>query len=173
VLLVCARARFTACSGPSVSGTLQFYAKLRVLLLLLSLNCRFLPNIHYHYLNLLNKEQSASELYRLSDHRLSVKLMPTFVDRECRVVSATDTHGRILGFLDRSRYFFFQVAPQLYSGGWVDPVPDPLLLRKVSSGTLTTRPQRRSVKCILHPKIRIAHIDERTLTTLSVHWWRV
>jgi hypothetical protein len=25
------------------------------------------------------------------------------------------THSRILGFLDRSRYFFFQVAPQLYS----------------------------------------------------------
>jgi hypothetical protein len=23
--------------------------------------------------------------------------------------------------------FFFQIAPQLYSGGWVDPVPDPLL----------------------------------------------
>jgi hypothetical protein len=30
-------------------------------------------------------------------------------------------------FLDRSRYFFFQLAPQLYSRGWVDPVPDPLL----------------------------------------------
>jgi hypothetical protein len=26
-----------------------------------------------------------------------------FADRVCRVVSATDTHGRILGFLDRSR----------------------------------------------------------------------
>jgi hypothetical protein len=25
---------------------------------------------------------------------------------------------------------FYQVAPQLYSRGWVDPVPDPLLLRK-------------------------------------------
>jgi hypothetical protein len=36
----------------------------------------------------------------------------------------------ILGFLDRSRYFFIQVAPQLSSRGWVDPVPDPLLLRK-------------------------------------------
>jgi hypothetical protein len=33
----------------------------------------------------------------------------------CRVVSVTDPYGRILGFLDRSRYFFFQVAPQLYS----------------------------------------------------------
>jgi hypothetical protein len=27
----------------------------------------------------------------------------------------TDFNGRILGFLDRSRYSFFQVAPQLYS----------------------------------------------------------
>jgi hypothetical protein len=35
----------------------------------------------------------------------------------CRVVSATDPHGRILGFLDRSRYYLFQVAPQLYSRG--------------------------------------------------------
>jgi hypothetical protein len=35
-----------------------------------------------------------------------------------------------LGFLDRSRYFFFQVAPQLSSRGWLNPVPDPLLLRK-------------------------------------------
>jgi hypothetical protein len=31
------------------------------------------------------------------------------------VVSVTDPYGRILGFLDRGRYFFFQVAPQLYS----------------------------------------------------------
>jgi hypothetical protein len=31
------------------------------------------------------------------------------------VVSATDPYCRIFGFLDRSLYFFFQVAPQLYS----------------------------------------------------------
>jgi hypothetical protein len=43
------------------------------------------------------------------------------------VVSVTDSYGRVLGFLDRSRYFFFQVAPQLDSRGRVDPVPDPLL----------------------------------------------
>jgi hypothetical protein len=30
------------------------------------------------------------------------------------VVSATDPHGRIITFLGRSRYVFFQVAPQLY-----------------------------------------------------------
>jgi hypothetical protein len=37
-----------------------------------------------------------------SDRRLSVKLVPIFGDRRCRVVSATDPQGRILGFLDRS-----------------------------------------------------------------------
>jgi hypothetical protein len=45
------------------------------------------------------------------------KLVPTFADRRCRVVNATGPHGRILGFLDRSRYYFFQVAPQLHSRG--------------------------------------------------------
>jgi hypothetical protein len=53
---------------------------------------------------------SASELYRPSDRRLLAKLVPTFADRGCRVVSATDPTGR---FLDRSRYFFIQLAPQL------------------------------------------------------------
>jgi hypothetical protein len=56
-----------------------------------------------------------------------------FADRRCRVVRVTDPYSRILGFLDRSSYFFFQVARQLYSRGWVVPVPDPLLLRKCGS----------------------------------------
>jgi hypothetical protein len=38
-------------------------------------------------------------------------------DRGCHIVSVTDSYGRILGFPDRSRYFFFQEAPQLYSRG--------------------------------------------------------
>jgi hypothetical protein len=33
-------------------------------------------------------------LYRLSDRRLSAKLVPTLADRGCRVVSATNPHGR-------------------------------------------------------------------------------
>jgi hypothetical protein len=76
---------------------------------------------------------------RSSDRRLSAKLVSTFADRGCRVVSATDPHNRILGFLDRSRYYFFQVAPQLYSRGWMDPVRDPLLLRKPGSAGNRTR----------------------------------
>jgi hypothetical protein len=46
------------------------------------------------------------------------------------VVIAVDPYGRNLGSLDRSGYFFFQVAPQLYTRGRVDPVPNTLLLKK-------------------------------------------
>jgi hypothetical protein len=46
--------------------------------------------------------ESESELYRPRDRRLSAKLVPTFADRRCRVVSATDFHCRILGFLDQT-----------------------------------------------------------------------
>jgi hypothetical protein len=46
------------------------------------------------------------------------ELSANIEDTGCRVVSATDPYGRILRqILDRSRYFFFQVAPQLYSRG--------------------------------------------------------
>jgi hypothetical protein len=61
--------------------------------------------------------ESASELYQPSDSRLSAKLVPTFEDRRCHVVSVTDPYCRILVFSYRSRYAFFQVALQLYSGG--------------------------------------------------------
>jgi hypothetical protein len=67
------------------------------------------------------------------------RTVPTFVDRGCRVVSAKDPHGRIFGFLDRSRYFFFQVPPKLCLRGWVDPIPDPLLLIKSGSTGNRTR----------------------------------
>jgi hypothetical protein len=76
-------------------------------------------------------------IYRPSDRCLLAKLVPTFTDRGCDVVSVTDPYGRILGFLDRSRYFSFQAAPQLYSRGWVDPVPDPLLRKSGSAGNWT------------------------------------
>jgi hypothetical protein len=85
--------------------------------------------------------ESASGLYRPSDRRLSAKLVPTFSDRGYCVVSTTDPYGRILGFLDRRCYFLLQAAHQLYSRGRVDPVSDPLLLRKSGSAgnrTLTS-----------------------------------
>jgi hypothetical protein len=61
--------------------------------------------------------ESESELYQSSDRRLLAKLVPTFANKGCHVVSVTDPYGRILRFLDWSCYFFFQVAPQLYSRG--------------------------------------------------------
>jgi hypothetical protein len=89
------------------------------------------------------------------DCGLSTKLVPTFTDRGRRMVSTTNPHGRILRFIDRSRCFSFQVAPQMYSWGRVDSIPNhfsqnleapriepgPLDLKP---GTLTTRPQKRS-----------------------------
>jgi hypothetical protein len=51
-----------------------------------------------------------SELYRQSDRHLPAKLVPIILDRGFHVVSVTNPYGRILDFLDRSRYFFFQVV---------------------------------------------------------------
>jgi hypothetical protein len=42
--------------------------------------------------------ESASELYRPSDRRLSAKRLPTFADRGYHVVSVTDPYGCILVF---------------------------------------------------------------------------
>jgi hypothetical protein len=61
--------------------------------------------------------ESASELYRHCDRRLLAKLVPNFAPRGCHVDSVADSYGRILCFLDQSRYFFFQVVPQFYSRG--------------------------------------------------------
>jgi hypothetical protein len=82
----------------------------------------------------MRKLNYAKELYRPSDRRLSAKLLSIFADGGCRVVRATDPHACILGFIDRSCYYFFQVAPQLYSQSWVDSVPDPLLRTFDSAG---------------------------------------
>jgi hypothetical protein len=61
--------------------------------------------------------QSAREPYLSVDRRLTEKLVPTFADRGCHVVSAANPRGLNFGFLDRSRYYFFQVAPQFSSRG--------------------------------------------------------
>jgi hypothetical protein len=83
--------------------------------------------------------ESENEVYRPSDRRLSAKLVPTFAVRGCHVVSLTDPYCSILGFLDLEPVLFYQIAPQLYSRGWVDPVPNPLLLRKSGSTGNRTR----------------------------------
>jgi hypothetical protein len=66
--------------------------------------------------------------------------VPTIASRGCVAWSEQRIPTAVnLGFLDRSRYFFFQAAPQLSSRGWVDPVPDPLLLRKYGRARKRTR----------------------------------
>jgi hypothetical protein len=50
------------------------------------------------------------------------------------VVSVTDPYGRILGFLDRSRYFSIkQLLSCIHEAEWT-PVPDPLLFFLVVPG---------------------------------------
>jgi hypothetical protein len=76
--------------------------------------------VNYRYYNMLlitPWPESAKGLYRPIDRRMSAKIVPIFAYRGSHVVSVMDPSGRILGFLDRNRYFFFQVAPQLYSRG--------------------------------------------------------
>jgi hypothetical protein len=80
------------------------------------------------------------ELTMLNERSLLVGEVSANVCRwRCHVVSVTELYDRNLCFLDRSRYYFFLVAPQLYSRGWVGPVPDPQLLRKSSSVGNRTR----------------------------------
>jgi hypothetical protein len=90
--------------------------------------------------------------------------MPTFADRGVSRGQCNGSLRSIINFIDRSRYFFIQVAPQLSSRGRVDPVPDPPLLGKSGSARTrsldlricsqelwTKRPQGRSrapVKCV-------------------------
>jgi hypothetical protein len=55
--------------------------------------------------------ESLSELYRSRGRRLSAKLVPTFADRGCHVISAMNPYGHILAFLDRpfQSYSFFNI----------------------------------------------------------------
>jgi hypothetical protein len=66
--------------------------------------------------------ESASELYRPSDRRLSAKLVPTFENRRCHVVRVTDPYGRILGFLDRTCGLSFRNINALGDYGFVSEV---------------------------------------------------
>jgi hypothetical protein len=71
----------------------------------------------------------ASGLYWPSNCRLSAKLVSTFANRRCHVVSVTDPNGSILGLDRSSSYFLFQVIPIyiaiLVTGLW--DVKDPTL----------------------------------------------
>jgi hypothetical protein len=91
----------------------------------------YIPILKNCILNKQTKKQTpwsefASELYRPSDRRLSAKWLPTFADRG---VPRGQRDGYLRPYSRFSRQeplLFYQVTPQLYSRGWVDPVPDPL-----------------------------------------------
>jgi hypothetical protein len=99
--------------------------------------------------------ESASELYRPSDRRLSAKLMPTFVDRGCHVVSLTDPYAVLSVFYTGAATFFFkQLLSCTHEAEWT-PFQTHYFSESLVApgielgpldlypGTLTTRPQRR------------------------------
>jgi hypothetical protein len=59
--------------------------------------------------------------------------------RGCRLVSAKDSQGRLSRLSRPHTLLSIQVVPQLSSRGWVDPVPDSLLLKKLGSAGNRTR----------------------------------
>jgi hypothetical protein len=75
----------------------------------------------------------------LSPHVNYTGRPPTFADRGCRVVSATDPPLLLIQFSWPEPLFFIQAAPQLSSRSCVDPVPDPLFLTKSGSSGNRTR----------------------------------
>jgi hypothetical protein len=77
--------------------------------------------------------KSASELYRPSDRRLSAKLVPAFADRRMSRSQRGVSPTAVISVFRPEPLLFFQVATQLYSRDWVDPVPGLLLLRKSGS----------------------------------------
>jgi hypothetical protein len=75
---------------------------------LCSYNCNFKTIISNNSVALVSKRTVPTERQ---------PLVGEISANSCRqkVVSATDPYGSNLGFLDWSRYFFFQVALQMYS----------------------------------------------------------
>jgi hypothetical protein len=102
--------------------------------------------------------ESATELYRPSGCRLSARLVPTFAERGCHVVSVTDPYCRILGFLARSRYLFLSCNSSILLTRLSGPrsrthyLSENLVAQGIEPGpldlwpgTLTTRPLRWSL----------------------------
>jgi hypothetical protein len=85
--------------------------------------------------------EPAIELYLPSDRRLSAKLVSTFEERRCHVVSVTDLYDRILGFLAATFSFnctllFLLIVLTRLS----EPRSRSTILRKSDSAGNRTRP---------------------------------
>jgi hypothetical protein len=81
--------------------------------------------------------ESANELHRPSDRRSSAKWLPTFCGLRVPRGQRDGSLRPYSRFSRQDTLLFYQVAPQLYSRGWVDPVPDPLLFSLVVLGIET------------------------------------
>jgi hypothetical protein len=123
----------------------------------------------------------------LSNHCLLAKLVPTSAHRGV----SHSQRGRspmavIWSFLNWSLYFFIQVAPHLSSRGWMDPVPDPLLLRKPgsagnrtrTSGSVARNSDHQTTEAVLKaPCIRNLFQQDRLSVEASIvmfwgSWWK-
>jgi hypothetical protein len=111
LVLIAILALYEAATTMACPNVLQLYVSHRMCLRVYRLKLVYVP---YHISEKARKKQnkkqtpwseSASELYRPSDRRFSAKWLPTFADKGYHVVSVTDPYGRILGFLDKNRYF--------------------------------------------------------------------
>jgi hypothetical protein len=87
------------------------------------------------------KIHSLSPRMNYTDRRLSAKLVPTFVDRGCHMVSATDLYGYILFFLDRSRYFIFQNSSSVVLTRLSGPRSRPTASQKIPGSVATNSDQ--------------------------------
>jgi hypothetical protein len=70
-----------------------------------------------------------------------------------------------LGFLDRRRYIFIQVTPQLSSRGWADLVSNPLLLIKSARAGNRTRDL-----CICSQKLWLLDVNNKNKITIREVW---
>jgi hypothetical protein len=77
--------RYTSCAGPhrKTPSNSRYFNKWVILI--------DFAHSSYKVQTLTPYSKPASELYRPSDLRLSTKLVPTFADRRCHVVSVTDS----------------------------------------------------------------------------------
>jgi hypothetical protein len=66
-------------------------------------------------------------------------LVSTFADRGVSRGQRDGSHTAVNLFSRPEQLLFFRVAPPLSYKGWVDPVPEPLLLRKSGSAGNRTR----------------------------------
>jgi hypothetical protein len=110
--------------------------------------------------------ESASELYRPTERPplvgdVSANFGGYRVSRGQRNNSPTVVN---FGFLDRSRYFL-EIANKLSSRGGVDPIPDPLLLRKknlVAPGIEPESAVTASVRALYSTTNRMIAHDQKT-----------